>query len=177
MTRENYMGMNQKDLISRYVYDPEKGIFYTRKTGKRVTSTNKGKLVLPVRCGDRILNLSPAKVALIIIDNIYVPVGHTISFKDGNHNNLKYSNISIIKRVENNLTINEISYHTKPISEGIVSLYYKQHDVEHFKFFVVRRGPRQSVYRTLDLEEAKAVYDEWLNDKFITRMDATRLFK
>lgn len=173
-----YQGFTQRDLTKRFDYNPESGEFTNRKTGQLITTTKGGRLVIGVRTGHIILTLSPAKLAYMIMENRVVGKGEMVRFKDGDPNNLIFSNLSIIKKRDNTSSKETVHYYTTDTpTDGVVELHsvHVKDDtrVEGNVVFVVRRGTTQAVYRTGDYDLAVKVRKEWEADKNIHRWDMT----
>lgn len=169
MTIDNYKGLTREALKRRFIYDPLEGTFYNKKSGKPIDSTMGGRLVLPIRVGDKTLSLSPARVAVAIVDNKFLCSDQRIKFLDGDNLNFVYSNLSIISTKDATKDIVHTSVNYKAVDtevDGVVLL-------KPMNYFVVRRGPTQAVYRTYSFEEAVAVRKEWEKDKTLHRWDST----
>lgn len=162
-----YKGFTRDELITRFIYNPVSGEFFSGKRKTLITAMNKGRLVLSVRRGSMVFNLSRAKVALMIMGGRLPEKDEMIKFIDGDCNNTAYSNISIIKSKDNVVHRPSVVYSTVETScDGVHQLLPKG-------YYVVRRGNTQAIYRTYDFDEAVAVRKEWEKDKTIHRWDKT----
>lgn len=167
MTQITYQGFTQKDLIKKFIYNPSSGEFTNRKTGQVITTTKGGRLVIGLRQGNKVLTLSPARLAFMIMENRSLSKDEMIKFLDGDPNNTRFNNLSIVLKKCNVKTKDKVDwYTTKTDCDGIILLHPS-------KVFVVRRGNKQAVYRTKDYDHALEVYNEWLMDKSIHRWDNT----
>ena len=162
-----YNGFSKLDLEKKFIYDPVGGSFFSRKTGNPITSTREGRLVLVVRDNDRIVSLSAAKVALMLVDERVLHTDETIRFVDGNPLNVSYKNIAIVPKSKTVKT-REVDA-PKAIATEKEGVYR----MEPIGFFVVRRGSTQAVYRPYSYKEAVEVREEWEKDKTIHRWDST----
>lgn len=162
-----YQGFTREELKERFVYNPKTGEFMNRRKMTVINATNKGRLVLPVRSGDKVINLSRAKVALLIMEDRELAKGENIKYIDGDNNNNAYSNISVVKSEEHANHDNAITY--SAVATPCKGVY----QVLPTGYYVARRGHIQAVYRTYDYEEAVAIRKEWEKDKTIHKWDRT----
>lgn len=165
--KNTYQGMTREDLMKRFTYDPMRGIFYSRKSGDMITATKRGRPVISVRSGDNVITLSPAKVAYMIIEDRSLLKGEMIKFIDGDYDNLRFNNLSIIKTNENSPGKPSIDFWSTPTETDGVRLLHPT------KVFVVMRGSKQAVYRTKDYEQAVKIRKEWETNRNIHRWDVT----
>lgn len=165
MREKTYQGYTRKELINKFIYDPDQGIFYNRKTKRPMKSTKDGRLVIISRVQDKLITLSAARVALIVVDDRFLESSEVIQFLDSNPCNLKYDNLGVSDKISN-LKKGRVEAPNAIATEeeGIFKVMPKG-------FFVVRRGPKQAVYRTYSMEEAVKIRDEWLNNPEIHRWD------
>lgn len=172
----NYLGYTQKDLVDRFIYNPLSGEFSNRKTKKLITSTKDGRVVISVRSGSKILSLSGARIALMIMDNRALTDDETIKFIDGNSLNTCYNNIAVISKIDQVTKEPSFEYKAHPTEvDGVFKLICSKdgRPINHLSYYVVRRGSKQSVYRTKFFDEAKAIKEEWDKDHSIHRWDKT----
>lgn len=149
-----YKGYTIEQLKSIVEYDPDTGIFKSKKTGKELVNrdfTHRDEETKVVSC----LRLS--RVAIMFMTDDYIDDKDRVSFKDGDPYNLIYSNLVVVPY--------ETIYQNKTNNPTNV---YLETEHEHVfvgslnKMFVVRRGVDQAIYRTYNKEEAVAVRDRWL---------------
>lgn len=168
MVVEKYRGFSYRELDKKFSYDPVKGIFHSKKTGKLLDSTKGGKMYLGIRIGDEVFALQPARVAYILSKKYFLKPDEVIKFKDGDCLNHVLSNLLVVKKVEKALSARDIE-RPKAIptdTDGISRIM-------PMGYYAVRRGPKQSVYRTDSYDEAVAIRKEWEQDKTIHRWDKT----
>lgn len=148
-----YKGYTIEQLKSIVEYDPDTGIFKSKKTGKELVNrdfTHRDEETKVVSC----LRLS--RVAIMFMTDDYIDDKDRVSFKDGDPYNLIYSNLVVVPY--------ETIYKNKTNNPTNV---YLETEYEHVfvgslnKMFVVRRGVDQAIYRTYDKNEAVAVRDRW----------------
>ena len=172
-----YQGMSQDDLKKKYIYNPLTGEFFNKQSGQLITSTIRGRPVIAIRYGDRVSTLSMAKVALMIMDNRSVSKDEYIKFIDKDCSNLKYSNLSVMSKKTINLTQDHTNFSSEPTGHKRVFVVKGTLNSDPSKvvskYFVVRRGPEQAVYRTKDYDHAVDIAEEWLKDNSIHRWDDT----
>ena len=162
---DTYNGFTKEDLIRKFIYDPVGGTFFNRRNSNPLTSTQKGRLVLVVRDGDRIVTLSAAKVALLMVGGITLKKGETVKFIDNDPLNLAYSNIVVVAKETLSGNKDYVAPYSVPTeTDGVFQIMPKG-------FFVARRGSKQAVYRTNDYDEAVAIRKEWETDKNIHKWD------
>lgn len=161
--KDNYKGYTIKELMTVLDYDKENGIFKSMISGKEIVGYGVAKAAMPHRTFSfrdvttkEVVNLQLARVAYMIGSGTYLEDKERVIYKDGDVYNLKYDNLVVVPYKEmykkSNNNKNE----------------YLETDEEHIwvgtmnGMFVVRRGSRQSIYRTYNKQDAIRVRDEWL---------------
>jgi hypothetical protein len=168
LPQEKYQGFTYKELNDKFSYDKVEGKFYNKRTGKILDSTKGGKMYLGIRIADETISLQPARVALILVDQYFPKDDERVVFKDNDSLNFAYTNLKIIKKRDAALFgKNAIrpKAHKTPV-DGVVKIM-------PMGYFVARRGPEQSVYRSYDFEEVVSIRKEWELDNTIHRWDKT----
>jgi hypothetical protein len=149
-----YKGYTIEQIKSFVDYDPDSGLFHSKKTKKELINrdfTYREEGSKTVTC------FRLARVAVMFMTDDYLSDNDRITFKDDNPYNHAYSNLVVVpyKDVYQNR-------HNNPTNT------YLETEHEHIyvgslnKLFVVRRGIDQGIYRTYSKEEAVAVRDRWI---------------
>lgn len=149
-----YKGYTIEQMKSIFQYDPDTGVFKSKKTGKELVNrdfTYRDEKTKAVTC----FRLS--KVAVMFNTDDYMEEEDRVSFKDGDPYNLKASNLVVVPL--------KVIYQNKTNNPTNV---YLETEYEHIfvgslnKMYVVRRGVDQAIYRTYNKDEAVAVMNRWL---------------
>jgi hypothetical protein len=98
-----------------------------------------------------------------LVDGKLVPEGYVVKFKDTNHYNLAYDNLVVVPAGEANKPTDS----SKFVETATKGVFYNQET----RVFVVRRGAKQAIYRTLDYKVAVAIRKEWELNKSVHRWD------
>ena len=149
-----YKGYTIEQIKSFVDYDPESGVFKSKKTGKELV----GRDFSYREDGSSVVTkFQLSRLAVMITGDLYLGDEDRVVHKDKDPYNYKRDNLVVVPVKE--------AYATRtndPVNR------YLETEYEHIfvgtlnKMFVVRRGPKQSIYRTYSKEEAVAVRDRWL---------------
>lgn len=162
---KTYQGYTRDELKKKFFYDPAYGLFINNKTCKPMNSTKDGRLVIVSRVNGKLMTLSAARVALIIVDDRFLSSDEIIKFKDGDPQNLSYDNILVVRKDE---SLSEVR---PEAPKAVATEEDRIFKITPKNYFVVRRGPTQAVYSTYSMKEAIEVRDEWLKDNKIHKWD------
>ena len=151
-----HLGMTREQIDDLMIYDRSRGMILDRHTGKRVTLRDSSGLVFKKRIGDKVRTIRLGKLCYFLIHDTELTETDRVVYVDGDMTNLKPDNLELQRYSER---------------ESVV-------EVDRFIFFnpnnslfVVRRGKKQAVYRTYDMNEAILIRNEWESDKTIHRWD------
>lgn len=149
-----YKGYTIEQIKSFVEYDPDTGLFHSKKTGKELVNRDfsyREEGSKSVTC------FRLARVAVMFMTDDYLDDNDRVTFKDDNPYNHTYSNLVVVPYRD--------VYANK--SNDLVNRYLET-EHEHVyvgtlnRLFVVRRSNDQAVYRTYSKEEAVAVRDRWI---------------
>lgn len=159
-----YLGMSREDLESLFIYDREKGLILSKKTGKVVGTEYPHGIVIKKRWEGKVLSLSAGKMCYFLLHDVQLSDSDMIRFKDKDYFNLRPENLELCKcanprQVEERLDFIEVDRR----------IYFNPNN----SLFVVRRGVNQAVYRCFSLKEAVSIRNEWESDKTVHRWDFT----
>lgn len=161
----NYLGYTLDDLHSILHYDPDKGEFTSKRTGKTVTDIKFSYRHPKTR---KVASFHLHRVAVMMMKDDYLKDDDKVVCKDGDRYNLKYSNLVVVDH--------QGSYPKQNLDKN----YYLETDEDHIfvgtlnKLFVVRRNPDQAIYRTYSKQKAVEVRDRWLESgKVLHEWDET----
>ena len=157
--QETYFGFTIEDMESIFDYDPVCGKFMNKRTGNLIYDF-KFNIRNPE---NKPVNLMLARVAVWFVDGKLVSEDCVVKFKDTNHYNLAYDNLVVVPIGEHNKTSDKGKF----IETATKGVFYNQET----RVFVVRRGAKQAIYRTLDYKVAVAIRKEWELDKSVHRWD------
>jgi hypothetical protein len=149
-----YKGYTIEQIKSFVEYDPDSGLFHSKKTGKELVGRDfsyreEGSLV--------VTKFQLARLAVMFNSDGYLSDNDRVVYKDKDHYNYKKDNLVVV-------TYKEV-YANKP--NDLVNRYLET-EHEHVyvgtlnRLFVVRRSNNQAIYRTYSKEEAVAVRDRWI---------------
>lgn len=150
----SYKGYTIEEIKSLLDYDPETGVFKSKKTGKELV----GRDFSTRKEGTKeIIKFWLARVAVMFVNDDYIDDKDRVTYKDGDIYNLKADNLVVVpyEKVYQNKSNNPTNYYLETEHEHVFVGSLN-------KMFVVRRGVDQAIYRTYNKEEAVAVRDRWL---------------
>ena len=157
--QESYLGFTIEDIKSSFDYDPDSGRFTNKRTGSLIYDFK-----INIRNPEgRSVTLMLPRVAVWLVDGKLVAEGYVVKFKDTNHYNLTYDNLVVVPAGE----ANKPTDNSKFVETATQGIFYNQET----RVFVVRRGPKQAIYRTFDYKVAVAVRKEWELNKSVHRWD------
>ena len=157
--QDSYQGFTIEDIRSSFDYEPICGKFINKKTGNLIYDF---KINIRNPTGKTVTLMLP-RVAVWLVDGKLVPEGYVVKFKDTNHYNLSYDNLVVVPIGEHNKTSDKGKF-VETATQGV---FYNQET----RVFVVRRGAKQAIYRTLDYKVAVAIRKEWELNKSVHRWD------
>ncbi len=157
--QETYHGFTIEDIKASFDYNPVCGKFINKRTGNLVYDFK-----INIRNPDgKTVTLMLPRVAVWLVDGRLVAEGYVVKFKDTNHYNLAYDNLVVVPAGEANKPTDS----SKFVETATKGVFYNQET----RVFVVRRGAKQAIYRTLDYKVAVAIRKEWELDKSVHRWD------
>jgi len=156
---EQYNGFTLGDLKLTFNYDPISGRFINKRTGNLVYDF---KMNIRNPEGKSVTLMLP-RVAVWLVEGHPVADGYVVKFKDTNHYNLAYDNLVVVPAGE----ANKPTDNSKFVETATRGVFHNQET----GVFVVRRGAKQAIYRTLDYKIAIAVRKEWELNKSVHRWD------
>jgi len=162
---DSYLGWTVEELKDCFVV--EDGLLVVAETGKqagRLKSAKHGLFHIcyhPVSQERR--DLSCARVAYMIQSGCVVPEGFVVSCKDGDPYNLDLSNLVVVKQGSNGKD--------KKSSVVVATAYEGVHYHTKNGFYIVRRGPKQSIFRSFSLKECVEVWSRWVADNSLNEWD------
>ena len=151
MTYKNYTLDELKTIVD---YNKENGVVKSRLSGKELIDRTYSYRDVKTK---KVVNFQLARVAYMLGSGEYLDDKDRITYKDGDVYNLTYSNLVVVPynevylRKHNTLKNTYLETEEDHIFVGTMN-----------GLFVVRRGPRQAIYRTHSKAEAIAVRDRWL---------------
>lgn len=157
--QDSYQGFTIEDIRSSFDYEPVCGKFINKKTGNLIYDF---KINIRNPAGKTVTLMLP-RVAVWLVDGKLVPEGYVVKFKDTNHYNLSYDNLVVVTAGEANKPVGD----SKFVETATQGVFYNQET----RVFVVRRGAKQAIYRTLDYKVAVAIRKEWELNKSVHRWD------
>jgi len=157
--QDTYHGFTIEDIKASFDYNPVCGKFINKRTGNLVYDFK-----VNIRNPDgKTVTLMLPRVAVWLVDGRLVAEGYVVKFKDTNHYNLAYDNLVVVPAGE----ANKPTDNSKFVETATKGVFYNQET----RVFVVRRGAKQAIYRTLDYKVAVAIRKEWELDKTVHRWD------
>ena len=157
--QDTYHGFTIEDIKASFDYNPVCGKFINKRTGNLVYDFK-----INIRNPDgKTVTLMLPRVAVWLVDGRLVAEGYVVKFKDTNHYNLAYDNLVVVPAGE----VNKPTDNSKFVETATKGVFYNQET----RVFVVRRGAKQAIYRTLDYKVAVAIRKEWELDKTVHRWD------
>ena len=157
--QDSYQGFTIEDIKSSFDYEPVCGKFINKKTGALIYDYR----VCVRNPEGKVVTLTLSRVAVWLVDGKLVPEGDVVKFKDTNHYNLAYDNLVVVPAGE----ANKPTDNGKFVETATKGVFYNQET----RVFVVRRGAKQAIYRTLDYKVAVAIRKEWELNKSVHRWD------
>ena len=157
--QDTYHGFTIEDIKASFDYNPVCGKFINKRTGNLIYDFK-----INIRNPDgKTVTLMLPRVAVWLVDGRLVAEGYVVKFKDTNHYNLAYDNLVVVPAGE----ANKPTDNSKFVETATKGVFYNQET----RVFVVRRGAKQAIYRTLDYKVAVAIRKEWELDKSVHRWD------
>lgn len=151
MTYKNYTLDDLKTIID---YNKENGVVKSKVSGKELIDRTYSYRDVKTK---KVVNFQLARVVYMLGSGEYLDEKDRITYKDGDVYNLTYDNLVVVPyhevylRKHNSLKNTYLETEEDHIFVGTMN-----------GLFVVRRGPRQAIYRTHSKAEAIAVRDRWL---------------
>lgn len=160
-----YKGYTIEQIKSFIDYDPDSGIFKSKKTGKELV----GKDFSYRENGSSVVTkFQLARLAVMFNSGCYLSDEDRVTFKDKDPYNYKRDNLVVVhcREVYANRSNDPVNRYLETEHEHVFVGTMN-------KLFVVRRGPKQAIYRTYDKDEAVAVRNRWLQSgKILHELDA-----
>lgn len=160
-----YKGYTIEQIKSFVDYDPESGVFKSKKTGKELV----GRDFSYREDGSSVVTkFQLSRLAVMITSGLYLGDEDRVVHKDKDPYNYKRDNLVVVSVKEAFATRTN-----DPVNRYLETEYEHVFVGTMNKLFVVRRGPKQAIYRTYDKDEAVAVRDRWLESgKTLHELDA-----
>lgn len=149
-----YKGYTIEQIKSFVEYEPDTGLFHSKKTGKELI----GRDFSYREEGSHVVTkFQLARLAVMFNGDDYLSDNDRVTYKDKDPYNYKKENLVVVPYKE--VYANKAN---DPVNR------YLETEYEHVfvgtlnRLFVVRRSSHQGIYRTYSKEEAVAVRDRWI---------------
>jgi len=156
-----YYGFSCREIREKYKFDFDSGKVFCRRSGNEVGHKRKdGTTIIGCRDKER-QNVNLLKSWILYFAYYgYVPSPpHIVGFIDGNEENFSITNLVVTRRRGR---VPTDASNWEEVEDGIFF------DGENY---LLRRGKKQSTYRTPVLDEARFVRDEWKSEPSWNRLD------
>lgn len=162
---DRYLGWTVEELKDRFDYDECEGFVVDKETGSTVGYNSQDGLKVKVKhpVTGAVKELSVGRVAVMLLTGSFLDSRLQVSYADGNYFNLENANLVVVKKGSN--------AHKKKVNNVIPTehegIFYHMEN----GFYIVRRGPKQSIFRSFSLKDCVAVYKRWRNNENLNEWD------
>lgn len=161
---EKHLGLTKLEWEATYSYNKEEGNIYSKSSCKVIGSPSPYGLLVKKRLGDKVMTINLGRLCMFLLTEEDLPRHTFVRYYDEDINNLRPENLYLSK----SKSVFDFRYLGREeivdIDTGII---YNPNS----NMFVVKRGSKQSVYRTYSLEEAISIRKEWELDNSIHKWD------